>query len=372
MDYEELGLVPIINAAGRMSKLGVSIIDDSILEVMRNGAQNYVNMDELMIKAGKTIAKEIGCADVCICASASSAIVLAIASLLCTDKRNKVKHFHQTVQLTNEREIILLKGHNINYGAPIDEMIYLGGGIPVEVGYANECYIEDIASAITPNTKAILYVKSHHCVQKNMVGVEAVITLANERNIPCIVDASAEENLSIYHELGADIVCYAGTKAISGPTSGFAACKSEQLANHMRLQYQGIGRAMKVGKESVLGLVKAVSMYQQRHGYVSAITSVNFHHFIEQMNAIKGMEAALINDESGRAIQRCRLHIHAPFPLTAFEVVVQLKRHIPAIYTRDYQANLGYIEIDPRGLKNVEELQTIYDVFAGMQEYKKR
>ena len=45
-------------------------------------------------------------------------------------------------------------------------MVYLGGGDLVEVGYANEGKEEHIESAINQNTAAILFVKSHHAVQK--------------------------------------------------------------------------------------------------------------------------------------------------------------------------------------------------------------
>lgn len=364
--YEELGLSSIINASGRMSKLGVSIIDDEVRKALGDAAQNYVYMDDLMVQAGKAIAKDIGCKDVCVCSCASSAIVLAIASIICGDNENKVKHFHQSVLHSEAREVILLKGQNINYGAPIDEMIYLGGGLPVEVGYANECYLDDIAEAINKHTIAILYVKSHHCVQKNMVSIEEVITLANERNIPCIIDASAEEDLSIYHDIGADIVCYAGTKAISGPTSGFAACKSERYAEQMRLQYKGIGRAMKIGKENILGLVKAVSIYKKNGGYKYCITYEDLQQFTEQFHTLNGIEASLIQDESGRSIYRCRLHISKEFVLSPKEVVVYLESYSPAIYTRNYEVNLGYVVIDPRGLKDTSQLQCIFEAFKSM------
>lgn len=59
-----------------------------------------------------------------------------------------------------------VKGHNVQYGAPVETMIYLGGGKLVEVGYANEGKAEHIEDAIGENTAAILYVKSHHAVQK--------------------------------------------------------------------------------------------------------------------------------------------------------------------------------------------------------------
>lgn len=68
-----------------------------------------------------------------------------------------------------------------------------------------------------------------------------MIHLANRLGLPCIVDAAAEEDLKIYAAMGADFVYYSGAKAIEGPTSGFVACKTMELADHMRLQYKGIG-----------------------------------------------------------------------------------------------------------------------------------
>ena len=46
----------------------------------------------------------------------------------------------------------MLKGHNVQYGAPVETMIYLGGGKLVEVGYANEGKAEHIEDAIGENT----------------------------------------------------------------------------------------------------------------------------------------------------------------------------------------------------------------------------
>src|SRR5699024_443761 len=66
------------------------------------------------------------------------------------------------------KEILLMKGHNIDYGAPISTMINLGGGDVKEVGYANGCDLSQIEAAITDNTAGIMFIKSHHSVQKNM------------------------------------------------------------------------------------------------------------------------------------------------------------------------------------------------------------
>lgn len=358
--YEENGLKAVINASGRMSKLGVSVVDDEVAQVIMEAAGHYVLVDELMEYSGKKIGAMIGCEDVCVCASASSGIALSIASLICGHDLQKVQHFYDTLQLTNRREIILLKGHNVDFGAPISTIIESGGGIVREVGFANGSCIEDLSHAINENTLAILFVKSHHCVQKNMVTIKEVVALAQDRKIPCIVDAAAEEDLSCYVKMGADFVCYSGAKAISGPTSGFVACKKSEDAKAMRLQYRGIGRIMKIGKENCMGLVKAIEIYQKNHGYLAQVTFEDLKKFQNELNQIEGIEASIIQDEAGRAIWRCKCMVdEAKYGMNALELVKCLKEYQPAIYTRDYHANQHWIAIDPRPLKSVADLDTI-------------
>lgn len=94
------------------------------------------------------------------------------------------------------------RGHNVNFGAPVDTMVALGGGKVVEAGYANECSPEQIEARITPQTAAILYVKSHHCVQKSILSVEQAAVVARKHNLPLIVDAAAEEDLMCYYQMG--------------------------------------------------------------------------------------------------------------------------------------------------------------------------
>src|SRR5690606_27327358 len=127
-----------------------------------NGGQNYVEVADLVDKAGQYIAGILGSEDALVVNSASSGIALSIAALVTKGNRRKSERLHQE-ELENN-EIILLKGHNVQYGAPIETMIYLGGGKLVEVGYANEGKADHMESAISEKTAAIVYVKSHHAV----------------------------------------------------------------------------------------------------------------------------------------------------------------------------------------------------------------
>ncbi len=60
---EELGLKPVINAAGTLTLLGGSILDEDVTNAMMEALKVYIDMNELHIKAGRYIAKLIGVED---------------------------------------------------------------------------------------------------------------------------------------------------------------------------------------------------------------------------------------------------------------------------------------------------------------------
>lgn len=298
--YGKNGLQKVINASGRMTKLGVSTISKGVGETLVDAASNYILIDSLYEFAGKKIGGMIGCEDACVTSSASAGIALSVASLLCKDNLSMVHHLFDELPQISRREVVLLKGHNVDFGAPVAEMIQLGGGKVVEVGYANGSRLEDIEHAVNENTLAVFFVKSHHCVQKDMVDVQDVVKLANRLHVPCIINAAAEEDLSRYMAMGADMVCYSGAKAIEGPTSGFVACKTTELAS-------------------------------------------------------------LIQDEAGREIYRAKITFHKEtYGYSAKEMISRLQEGEYAVYTRDYQANIGSLAIVPRPLNSLDELEYIY------------
>ncbi len=65
-----------------------------------------------------------------------------------------------------------------------------------------------------PRTAAILYIKSHHCVQKSMLNVAQAAEVARQHNLPLIVDAAAEEDLQCYYRMGADPLSTAARKRL--------------------------------------------------------------------------------------------------------------------------------------------------------------
>ena len=238
--------------------------------------------------------------------------------------------------------------------------IGLGGGKIVEAGYANTCKIEHVEACINENTAALIYVKSHHCVQKGMPDMKAFIELGHQHGLPIIVDAAAEEDLRKYYDYGADAVIYSGTKAFEGPTAGLIIGKRDFIKG-VQLQSQGIGRVMKVGKENILGLTYAIEKYLQKSHLTLQQQKERFESFHNRINQINGLSAKCVQDGAGRSIIRSEITFDESILHTcAIEVAEKLKQGNIQIYTRDYRANEGKLEIDIRDV-NDQELNDIYE-----------
>ncbi|AZS14253.1 DgaE family pyridoxal phosphate-dependent ammonia lyase [Paenibacillus lutimineralis] len=339
------GLKRVINASGRMSILGVSAPSDTVMEAMRQGGQSYVEIADLVDKAGDRIAGILGSEAAVVVNSASSGIALSVAGIVTRGERRQSERLHQ--EPIHQNEIIILKGHNVQYGAPVETMVYLGGGKLVEVGYANEGRAEHIEDAISEKTAAILYVKSHHAVQKNMISVEEAWAVAQRNGIPLIVDAAAEEDLQKYVKCS-DLAIYSGSKAIEGPTSGIVAGRRTYI-EWVKVQLSGIGRSMKVGKETSFGLLQALDEYMVKEDHSEQEKETL--QVLMPLNELAGVQVTIVQDEAGRAIFRARVQIDPQQAgVTAKDVVAGLKDGDIAVYTRDYGVRQGYFDIDPRPL----------------------
>jgi len=348
---EELGLKKVINASGKMTILGVSKISDEIAKAVTDAGQSFFVMEELMEKSGAYLAGLLQTEDAQIVSSASAGIAQSVAALI---GKGSHTHLHRPydTQLTNRRDIIIPKGHNVDYGGtPIELLISQGGGVMCEAGYANMCSVAHMEQQITEHTAAILYIKSHHTVQKSMLSVEDTVAIAKKHHLPLIVDAAAEEDLFYYTKAGADLVIYSGAKAFEGPSSGLVIGKKTYI-EWVRLQSKGIGRAMKVGKESVLGLVTAIANYLAAGPETGVSMKKRLEPFIADLNELPHMKADVVQDAAGRDIYRGRLQVEDP--LDAMTIIRGQQNGNPAIYTRDYQANNGIIEYDIRSVDQHE------------------
>jgi L-seryl-tRNA(Ser) seleniumtransferase len=351
--YEKYHVSRVINASGKMTILGGSRVNEQIIEQCAIGAGNFFEVKDLLDKTGEYIAHLLNVESAYIVNSASGGIAQAIGAAICQDDYHKIMNLYDPSLL--KREVIICKGHNVNYGTAIEVTMRLGGAKVVEAGYANECTLESIKACIHENTAALLYVKSHHCVQKGMPTPEEFIDLAHQYHLPVIVDAAAESDLIKYYQMGAECVIYSGTKALGGPTSGLVIGKKNYI-DLIKMQYAGIGRIMKVGKENIIGLTYAIEEYVRKPQMTIEQQTERFKPFNDSLNQLNGISAKCIQDGAGRPIVRSEITFKTH---DAKAVSRLLKTGDVHIYTRDYKANLGQIEIDIRDV-NDEELMMIY------------
>ena len=347
--YEEIGLPRVINASGRVTVLGVSTISDKVAKAAVAGGQSYVVVEDLLDKAGEIISQYTGGEDSCPTVCASAAIALSVAGMISKGKKTIMDRLPDSTGLANE--IILQKGHVINFNAPIETMLRLGGGVPVEAGCATEVVVEDVEELINEKTVALLYVKSHHCVQKGMLDLPTMIDIAHRHNLPLMVDAAAEEDFRKYIAMGADLVCYSGAKALEATTSGFVTGKKE-LISYIKKQYHGVGRAMKVGKEAIMGLLAALEQYENKDKQAEVEKNVKtVDWLVDEINQIPNLKAQKIQDEAGRAIFRARVFVDPEKAgMTATELEGKLKAGTPTIRCRTEFMSLGSLDFDPRPL----------------------
>lgn len=370
--YERLGLARVVNASGKMTALGVSTIDEKVAKQMNEAAMSYVNIEALYERAGAEVAKYTGAEDACITSSAAAGIAISTAACITGEDLNKIQRLPLSEGMKNE--IIIQKGHAVNFGAPIVQMIRLGGGVPIEVGQANKVEAFNIEGAINENTAALFYVKSHHAVQKGMVSIEKMVEIAHKHNLPLIIDAAAEEDIKKYAAMGADLVIYSGAKAIEGCTSGFVTGR-RTLIKACRLQFKGIGRAMKVGKENIMGLVKAVELYSSKDNTEAVILQKEkMEWLINEVNKLEGLKGKMTQDEAGREIFRAEIKVDSKvLGVDASYIMKELQKGSPAIYIRDHYVNVGILSIDPRPLdKNDEKLiyEKLKKIVADLKEVK--
>ncbi|EGO8358486.1 D-glucosaminate-6-phosphate ammonia lyase [Escherichia coli] len=341
--YQQLGLKQVINACGKMTILGVSSVAPEVMQATACAASSFVEIDQLVDKTGELVSRFTGAEDSYVTSCASAGIAIAVAAAITRGDKARVALMPDSSSMANE--VVMLRGHNVDYGASILSAIRLGGGRVVEVGSSNLAALWQLESAITDATAALLYVKSHHCVQKGMLNIEDFAQVAQMHNLPLIVDAAAEEDLRAWVVSGADMVVYSGAKAFNAPTSGFITGKKTWIAA-CKAQHHGIARAMKIGKENMVGLVYALENYHQGQ---AIITAEQLQPVVEAISVIHGLTADIEQDEAGRAIWRIRIRVNAQeLGVDARVVEAQLRGGDIAIYARRYNLHQGVFSLDPR------------------------
>ena len=168
---------------------------------------------------------------------------------------------------------------------------------------------QELAAAFDDTIAAALYVVSHHCEQEGQIPLATFAEAASRRNVPLIVDAASEYDLTGFIAAGADIVIYSAHKFLGGLTAGIVAGR-KQLVRAAYLQNGGIGRGMKVGKEGIVGAVAAIEAWSRRdHGAHRRREDERVSLWLRRLTGIDGVRVELSPDPTKNPITRLRVYI---------------------------------------------------------------
>jgi D-glucosaminate-6-phosphate ammonia-lyase len=344
-----LGLRPIINVSGTMTALGASIIVPEAIAAMAAIAPQFVEIDALQRKASLIIARLTGGEAGFVTASCASGIALAIAGAMTRDNLLAIERLpDDTSGLKSEVPIQI--GHIVNYGAPVDQSIRLAGGIVIPVGTVSSSYGYQLENAINERTAAALYVVSHHTVQYGMIPLKQFAAICRANDVPVIVDAASEYDLKGFLAQGADIVIYSGHKFLGGPTTGIVAGR-KNLVRAAYLQNRGIGRGMKVGKESIAGVMAALEAWEKRdHAAIRKRERQALDLWLATLQGIPGIQAEIVPDPTNNPLDRLQVLVHPDCGFSAASLASALAAGDPPVIVRDHETERGHFYLDPCNL----------------------
>lgn len=357
---ERLGLRPIINVSGTMTALGASIMVPEAVRAMAEIAPQFVEMDDLHRAASAVVARLTGAEAGFITASCASGITLAIAGAMTGDKLLAIERLPDVTAGLKD-EVIVQIGHMVSFGGNIDQAIRLCGGKVVAAGTVSVVNDYHVAEAINERTAAGLYVVSHHTVQYGMLSLPEFAGICHAAGVPVIVDAASEYDLRRFLEQGADIVIYSGHKFLGGPTTGIVAGR-KSLVRAAFLQNRGVGRGMKVGKESIAGVIAALEAWEKRdHEGIRKRERAALDLWRTALSGAPGVRAELVPDPTDNPLDRLLVRVSPDSGYTAAGLARALSQAEPPVIVRNHEVERGHFYLDPCNLHE-GEAQLVADV----------
>ncbi|HXR78969.1 MAG TPA: hypothetical protein VN737_23545 [Bryobacteraceae bacterium] len=248
--YTRLGVRPFINARGTWTYLSGSLELPEVRAAKQEAARHFVDIFELQRAAGKRLAELSGAESGMVTSGAAGAIASATAACMAGADPAKIWQLPDTTGLKNE--VIMFGGRSA-----FDSAARLAGAKLVVTHTPDE-----LQAAINGNT-AMIYT--------TILGdrLQQAIAIAKNAKVPLLLDDAAGippiDNLRLYPKMGLDLFCFSGGKGLGGPQcSGLLLGRKDlidaALANTS--PWEGaVCRAMKVGKEEVMGCLAAVEAW---------------------------------------------------------------------------------------------------------------
>ncbi len=371
-----LEVLPIINAAGPVTRLSGSLMSDEVVAAMAEAAQACYDIAELQAAAGSLISDITGAESGYVTSGASAGLLLGVAACVTGLDPGAMNRLPDASGLRNQ--VIMPRSHRNFY----DHAIRSVGIELIEVGISDrysgagvrDTEAWEIEAAITEQTAAVAYVANANAQPP----LPEVTAAAHKQAIPVIVDAAGQlppsSNLKRFIAEGADLVCFSGGKVIGGPQGTGIIAGRRELISSVALQHldqdvhfdlwsppedlidkrrlpgapqHGIGRPCKVGKEQIAGLVTALKQFvdadesARREGWLSTVNEI--------ADGLRQINDAEVRVSDGGAIPSVQIRIASVDGMTLMK---RLNAHMPSVHANASRVHEDTIVLNPVCLRD--------------------
>ena len=286
--YESLGVKPLINGRGTFTIIGGSMELPEVRAAKSAANQQYAQLDELMEAAGKRLSELTGAEWGMV--SAGCAAAMSHATAACVAGGNPDLHVRIPNLAGFPRDEVIIPTHSRNV---YDAAIRAVGVKIIEVDSP-----EALQLAIGPKT-AMIYLFAGPRTDSGPMSTEAICGIAKQYKVPVFVDAAAEILTipNVHLQRGATLVGYSGGKYIRGPQSAGLLLGRKDLVRAAWVHsapHHGYARAMKVGREEIVGMLVAVESWVKRdHAAEWTHWVARAEYIASQLTKVKGVQAAV-------------------------------------------------------------------------------
>ena len=329
--YEELGVTTVINGQGTMTYLGGSLIPPEVEAVMAEAGRHFVDIVELEEAAGKRIAQMLKLpADysALVTSGAAGAMQSGLAGILTGDDLHLIQ---QLPDLTGMKsEVIIQKTHR----NPFDHQLRATGIKLIEIETP-----EELGRAVTPRTAMMHFTNFANAA--GQIKVDEWVKLAAQYKIPTFIDAAADtppvSHLWDYANMGYDLIAFSGGKALRGPQCAGLLLGKKDLIRYALLNNSPhedtLGRGQKIGKEEIVGMVKALEIYlNQDHEAVTREWWSRLDMISRQITRVAGVSTAYFVPDIANHVPHMQINWDPrKVSLTPEQAAATLKQSKPCI-----------------------------------------
>jgi len=328
--YDELGVTTVINCQGTMTMLGGSILRPELEAVMAMAGRHFASIPELEVAAGKRIAEMLKLPDgytALVTAGAAAAIQSGLAGILTGDNESFIR---QLPDLTGMKsEVIIQKSHR----NPFDHQLRSTGIKLIEIETPDQ-----VRQAVNDRTAMMHF--SNFANAAGQIKVDEWVKLAKQYNLPCMNDAAADtppvSHLWDYATMGYDLITISGGKAMRGPQCAGLLIGRKDLVGYALLNNSPhedtIGRSQKVGKEEIIGMVKALELYlKEDHDALTREWQSRLERISQELTKIPGVSTEFFVPDIANHVPHMRISWDSRVSIDAKGVSKSLRSAKPAI-----------------------------------------